>query len=123
MTTDAQLESFNDPPRSSTTRTVLAAYRRARRGMTADEAYEFAYPHKTYNHANVDTFRVSVRQLRERGHLRDSGKKRRSKFTNRSQAVWVLGEDLGVVRAHKIKKLYKLADELKYDVIPRNGHA
>lgn len=122
MTTDAQLEAFDDPQLGRVTsvlerKAYAVIVSAGSRGLTYDEAYALAFPFQPHRHAGVDSFRVAVRHLRERGLVMDSGRSRVSADTDRPQTVWVAGDDRDVVDEHRRAKLRKfptawLRDEL-----------
>lgn len=90
-------------------------------GLTADDWYalRFDADPALALHAEVDSFRVTISQLRTAGRVMDSGRQEWNARHSAKQNVWVEGDDTAVIRAQRIKKLRKLADELGFDVVER----
>jgi hypothetical protein len=122
MTTDAQLEAFTDPALARITsalehRALAAIAGTGSHGATVDEAFALSFPFASRHHASVDSFRVAVRHLRERGEIMDSGRSRVSADSGRRQTVWCAGDDREKVTEHRRRKLRRfpsawLRDEL-----------
>lgn len=122
MTTEAQLESFDLTDTASIEAKALAAMRTfGITGATADEAYARAYPMRGPRHSTVDSFRVSLRHLREDGLIRDSGLKRSNQEGSRRQTVWVLGDDRDRVEADRRRKLSKVPTDWLIDELRRRN--
>lgn len=118
MTTGAQLESFAlecENPRSGDDLLELFGMT----GLTVDEAYARANPGEDFDHARVDSFRVTMRLLREQGKIKDSGAKRVGASSGRKQTVWILGDDREIVEQHRRAKLRKFPTDWLVDEIAR----
>jgi hypothetical protein len=121
MTTESQLISFDESDDVDDEGAALEILRCNPEGLTADESFEIANPGTDFPHGPVDSWRVALRHLREKGLVCDSGEKRRSPDTDRLQTVWTMGDDRWLVEDHRRRKLRKFPIEWLQDELERRS--
>lgn len=116
MTTEAQLQSNATHDHEGSMAEVLDFVKRLPDGIGTTNS-------EAENTLRLDRLTVcsALANLRIAGKLRDSGYKRMGAH-GKPQTVWVLGDDRHVVLKHRLTKLYKLADSLGFNVIPKENH-
>lgn len=119
MTTLAQLISFAQSDDVDDEAMALETIRMSKDGCTADESFLMCHPGTDFPHGPVDSWRVAIRHLREKGLIRDLGEKRTGPSSGRVQTVWVKGDDRDKVTAHRRKKLEKFPKDWLVDELAR----